>query len=106
MRWGLLSFLVPDEILIPLGVLAAGFVLMFGRRRVALAMLVGLGCLAVLSPILGPLVEDLVAGMPWWIIVIIGLGAAFWILGEVGAAFPWGTERSWRRCGKSRGWFC
>jgi hypothetical protein len=105
MRWGWLSFLVPDEILIPLGVLVAGFVLMFGQRRAALTMLLGLGCLAVLSPILGPLVEELVAGIPWWIIVIIGLGAAFWILGEVGAAFPCGAERRWKRCGRSQGWF-
>jgi hypothetical protein len=67
----LLWALIPDEALI-LVIVAIGFALMLGiiRGKTAASMIGSL----LLLVLLGPFVEELIAGLPWWMtLVLLGL---------------------------------
>ena len=65
MRWSVLT-LLPDEAL-PLIIMVAGLMMVIGFRRIGLSLL----SLALLTPILAPFVEALIAELPPWVSLVI-----------------------------------
>jgi hypothetical protein len=72
MRWSALWTLLPDEAL-PLLIMVAGLMMVIGFRRAGLSLL----GLALLTPILAPVIEALIAELPPWlslvILILVGL---------------------------------
>lgn len=69
MHWGTLWMLMPDEAL-PLVIAGVGLALMLGlvSGRAALGIVLGL---VVLPPLLAPLVEAVMGGLPPWVSLVI-----------------------------------
>lgn len=75
MRWSALWTLLPDEAL-PLVIMVAGLMMVIGFRRAGLSLL----GLALLTPILAPFVEALIAELPPWVSLIILILVGFSLL--------------------------
>lgn len=68
---GALSLFFPDELLLPL-LMVAGICLILGMKRMAGSIVVFVMAMALLPPFITPLVEGLIDVMPLWAVILAG----------------------------------
>ena len=68
---GALSLFFPNELLLPL-LMVAGVFLILGMKRMAGSIVVFVMAMAFLPPFIAPLVESLIDAMPLWAVILVG----------------------------------
>ena len=68
---GALSLFFPNELLLPL-LMVAGVFLILGLKRMAGSIVVFVMAMAFLPPFIAPLVESLIDAMPLWAVILVG----------------------------------
>ncbi|MGH8498140.1 MAG: hypothetical protein ACRERV_04940 [Methylococcales bacterium] len=99
MKWSLATWLVPEELIssiLALSLVISGLLMMVGLRKAAMALIVFVLVTAFL-PVFDPVIEELVAVLPDWVLILSLVAFVFmalkaltaWLFGEKASNQAW-----------------